>query len=396
MVIVLSITIKGVIFLIISRYLFKEILYTLLALSSLLILIYVSHRFMAYITKASIGAIPAEFIFQLLGLKLLSDLILILPLGFFLALLLALGRLYKDNEITALASCGIPVPIYTIVGFGFIFSIIIGILSLFLAPWAEQQQDVLQVQLKSAAEVGGIAAGRFKEFNHGNGIFYVEKIEGKDMQTLFIQANLPKKQVVLVANKGYQEQQGKDLFMVLVDGHRYESEHGKLNYTVTKFEEHRIKLPKLVSSSNGTELDAMSTEQLWLSDQIALQAELQWRLSFPLSVILLALLAVPLSHTTPRQGQYSKIVSGILIYLIYNNLLNVAKKWVERGDVSPIIGVWWVHITLIFIIFALFHLAELKRWINLLLKPVYSVLAKLVLWVKRLPIRHRIKLGTFL
>ena len=369
---------------IISRYLFKEILYTLLALSSLLVLIYVSHRFMAYITKASLGKIPAEFIFQLLGLKLLSDLILILPLAFFLALLLALGRLYKDNEITALASCGIAVPIGSIVSFGVMFAIVIGGLSLFLAPWAEEQQDILQVQLKSAAEVGGIAAGRFKEFNHGKGIFYVEKVEEDGMQTLFIQANLNKKQVVLVANKGYQEEKGEELFMVLVDGYRYENDHGKLNYTVTKFEEHRIKLPKIIVTSGGQKHDALPTDKLWFSDQKELQAELQWRLSFPLSVILLAILAVPLSHTTPRQGQYSKIVSGILIYLIYNNLLNVAKKWVERGDVPPMIGVWWVHLTLIVIIVTLFHLTEIKRWINLLLKPIYSLASKLLSRVKLL------------
>ncbi|MCK5877554.1 MAG: LptF/LptG family permease, partial [Candidatus Marithrix sp.] len=108
----------------------------------------------------------------------------------------------------------------------------------------------------------------------------------------------------------------------------------------------------------------------------------QWRLSFPLSVILLAILAVPLSHTTPRQGQYSKIVSGILIYLIYNNLLNVAKKWVERGDVSPVIGVWWVHIILILIIISLFNLPKLKKLIHLLLQPVYSLLSKLTSRVK--------------
>ena len=337
---------------------------------------------MSYITKASLGKIPAEFIFQLLGLKLLSDLMLILPLGFFLALLLSLGRLYKDNEITALAACGIPVPIGSIATFGFLFAIVIGTLSLFLAPWAEEQQDILQVQLKSAAEVGGIAAGRFKEFNHGKGIFYVEKVESKDMRTLFIQANLPKKRVILVADKGYQEEQGDDLFMVLIDGYRYENEYGKLNYSVTKFDEHRIKIPKLITTSNTQKHDAMPTKKLWRSDNLALQAELQWRLSFPLSVILLAILAVPLSHTTPRQGQYSKIVSGILIYLIYNNLLNVAKKWVERGDVSPVIGVWWVHIILILIIISLFNLPKLKKLIHLLLQPVYSLLSKLTSRVK--------------
>ncbi|EDN66819.1 conserved hypothetical protein, membrane [Beggiatoa sp. PS] len=156
---------------IISRYLFREILQTLLALLVLLILIYISHRFMRYLVQASVGDLPANFIFQLLALRLLSDLMLLLPLGFFLALLLALGRLYKDNEITAMAACGIPVPIISIIGFGVMFAVIVGIFSLLLAPWADNQRGQLQIQLNTMAEVGGIAAGRFKEFNHGNGIF---------------------------------------------------------------------------------------------------------------------------------------------------------------------------------------------------------------------------------
>ncbi len=346
---------------IISRYLFREILYILLALTTLLVLIYISHRFMRYLVQASIGDLPAQFIFQLLALRLLSDLMLILPLGFFLALLLALGRLYKDNEITAMAACGIGVPVNSIISFGVIFAVIIGILSLLLAPWAERQRGFLQVQLKTMAEVGGIAAGRFREFNHGNGIFYVETIDSDTMHTLFVQVNLAHKQIVMVAKQGYQLVQAEELYLVLIDGHRYESRPGSLSYVITEFAEHRIRIPKRLDALPSGKREALPTHLLWFTSEASLQAELQWRLSLPLSVILLAALAIPLSHTTPRQGHYAKILFGILIYLIYNNLLNVAKKWVEHGDVPPWIGVWWVHIGLLLIILVLFYLPVLKN-----------------------------------
>lgn len=369
---------------IISRYLFREILYTLLALTSLLVLIYISHRFMAYLVQASVGDLPADFIFQLLALKLLSDLMLILPLGFFLALLLALGRLYKDNEITAMAACGIPVPTISIIGFGVLFALCVGSLSLFLAPWAENQWSQLQIKLSTTAEVGGIAAGRFKEFNHGNGIFYVETIEpdSNTMYTLFVQAHFPNKQIVMVAKQGHQTTQGGELFIVLVDGYRYETKPGSLSYVVTEFAEHSIRVPKRIDAPKGEKREAIATRSLLFAPESALQAELQWRLSLPLSVILLAALAVPLSHTTPRQGQYAKILSGVLIYLIYNNLLNVAKKWVERGDVPPIIGVWWVHLILLFIIVALFHLPLLKNGFHWLFRVFYSNMNKLGLFIR--------------
>ena len=353
---------------IISRYLFREILHILLALSALLILIYISHRFMSYLVQASVGDLPAAFIFKLLALKLLSDLMLILPLGFFLALLLSLGRLYKDNEITAMAACGIAVPVTNIISFAVIFAIIIAILSLIIAPWAEKKMALLQVQLNTVAEVSGIAPGRFKDLYHGQAIFYVEEIEKDTMQTLFLQIRLPEqKQVVLVAKKGYQAMDAGELFMVFVDGHRYETQRGSLKSNIIDFAEHRIKIPKRIDVPKDGGREAVSTYSLLFAQEPTLQAELQWRLSLPLSVILLAALAIPLSHTTPRQGQYAKIVLGILIYLIYGNLLNVGTKWIERGDVSPWIGVWWAHLCLLLIILVWFHLPFLKnearRWL---------------------------------
>lgn len=352
---------------IITRYVFREILYTLLALTVLLLLIYVSHRFMVYLQQASEGILPAEFILELLGLKLLSVLMLILPLSFFLAVLLALGRLYKDNEITAMAACGIPVPFTSIVILGVMFACLVGILSGFMAPWAQSRRDSLQIKLSgSLAEVVGIAAGRFKEFNRGNGIFYVESLDSKNniMHNLFVQLSLPDKRVIIVADRGYQTVQGDELFMVLLDGHRYENKLDSLSSVITDFAEHRIKVPKRLDSPPDENLAAIPTGLLWGPKNTAYQAELQWRWSLPITVILLAALAVPLSHTTPRQGQYAKLFVGILIYLIYINMLNIAKKWVERGDVIPWVGMWWVHGALILVIVGLFYLPQLNFWVE--------------------------------
>jgi len=349
--------------LIIRRYLFREILSTLLILITLLLIIYISHRFMIYLIQASAGSLPTDFIFQLLGLKLLSDLMLILPLGCFLAVLLALGRLYKDNEMTALAACGVSIPIISIFVFSLIFAGFIALLSLFLAPWAQSQKDTLQLRLRNMAEVSGIAAGRFKEFNQGQGIFYVENINSETniMSTIFVQVNLENKQVILVAEHGQQISEENESFLVLTDGHRYENRPGQLDYIITTFAEHRIKLPKRFNASEDENQKAVPTALLWQLPRALAHAEFQWRLSLPLTVILLALLAIPLSYTTPRQGQYAKIVTGILIYLIYSNVLNIAKKWVERGDIPPEIGLWWVHIILIIIIIILFKLPFLRN-----------------------------------
>jgi len=350
--------------LIINRYVVREIVYTFLGLSALLILIYISNRFMLYLVQAASGKIPADFVLRLLVLKLLSDLMLILPLAFFLSILLALGRMYKDNEITVMAACGIPIPLKSIVHLGIVIALGIGTLSLFIAPWAQSQRSQLQAQLNTRADIFGIAAGRFKEFNQGQGIFYVEDIEPESgkMQTLFAQTWLPEKQVVFSAKRAYRKIEQGELVMVLEDGYRYENKPSQLNYTRTHFLEHTITIPQPADFVRADSRDALPTTTLLNSNDLVHQAELQWRLSLPISVILLAALAVPLSRTTPRQGQYSKIFIGILISLIYNNVLNIAQKWLSRGDVPPWIGVWWVHTLMLIFILVLWFMPQFNRY----------------------------------
>jgi lipopolysaccharide export system permease protein len=348
---------------IISRYLFKEIFYTLLALTLLLILVYISHRFMLYLVRAAAGTLPIKFIFELLGVKLLCDLTVILPLALFLTILLVLGRLYKDNEITAFAACGVPVPFTGIIIFSLLFAILIGFLSFFLAPWAENQMTVLKTELNTETELSGIAAGRFKGFSNSDAVFYVEYVnKNNQMDTVFIQYNRNNQHIILSAQNAYQTAYNNDSYMVLVNGQRYESPTRSLRYTVTHFAEHHIKVPKRLDDSfSSTKRDTLPTGLLIGATDPSYQAELQWRISLPLSAILLALLAIPLSHTTPRKGQYSSIFLGILVYLIYNNSLNIAQKWIERGTIPHWIGVWWVHVSLILITLLLFQLPTLRH-----------------------------------
>ncbi|MEK7989676.1 MAG: LPS export ABC transporter permease LptF [Thiotrichaceae bacterium] len=350
---------------VITRYLFREIVSILFALSILLILIYMSHRFMFYLVQAATGLIPAEFILKLISMKLLSDVMVILPLSFFLAILLALGRLYKDNEITAMAACGMPVPSKTILLLGVLFSLVIASLSLFLAPWAEGQIDKLKQEAYSIAELQTISEGQFKEYQNGKGIFYVQSInpETNWMQNVFLQVNLPQKKVIMVASQAYQEIKEGDLRLILKQGYRYENTYGLLDYVITEFEQHTIQIPTLYNQINqGENYKALPTLELWQHDGLSYQAELQWRLALPISVILLAILAVPISRTTPRQGQYAKIFSGILIFLIYQNLLNVGEKWIEKGDTPLWLGLWWVHGLVLLVIFVLSYLPILKLW----------------------------------
>ena len=98
-----------------------------------------------------------------------------------------------------------------------------------------------------------------------------------------------------------------------------------------------------------------------LTDSEAL-SEIQWRLSMVISVVLLSMLAVPLSKTSPRKGRYAKFAVAILVYIIYTNLLTVSQSWIKKDKIDPALGMWWVH-GLFFLLF-LFLFAKEMGWFN--------------------------------
>ena len=87
-----------------------------------------------------------------------------------------------------------------------------------------------------------------------------------------------------------------------------------------------------------------STRELWheRANRRA-AAMLQWRLAMPISVFLFVLLAVPLSEIRPRQGKFAKFIPAILIYIAYADLMFMGRAWIEKGTISPALGLWWIH-----------------------------------------------------
>jgi lipopolysaccharide export system permease protein len=72
-------------------------------------------------------------------------------------------------------------------------------------------------------------------------------------------------------------------------------------------------------------------------------AEMQWRIGVPLATIILGILAVPLAKTQPRAGRYGRLAVGLMVFIVYLNMLSAAKSWIEQGSISPLLGLWWVH-----------------------------------------------------
>ncbi len=354
---------------IITRHLYREILSTILALLSILVLIYISHRLIRYLTEAASGGLPSEYIYQLLSLKLIGVLTVLVPLAFFLAILLTLGRLYVDNEMTVLSACGVGLPfiLNRLMYLSVLIGTFVAICSFILSPWAEQKIEDIRLELRRMPEISGIAAGRFTSFHNG-GTFYVESLsdDQRIMSDIFAAIEKPERSTVVTAKSGYQkaDDEGMGRYLVLQQGQRYEGKAGGLDLHLTEFDEHRL-LISPQPSQRELDLQAMDNEALWQQGDRAAMAELQMRLAIPLGILLLAPLAVLISHTTPRQGRYARLFVAMLIYFSYNNLLKIAQKWVIEGDMPVWLGLWWVHLILLISVLILWQktLYGLPKWL---------------------------------
>ncbi|MCK5386173.1 MAG: LPS export ABC transporter permease LptF [Gammaproteobacteria bacterium] len=346
---------------IIARYLIKEIIQTLFAVCLVLMIIGLSGQLVKVFSDVAAGILSVNTVMLVLGLKSLKMLMVILPLSLYLAVLMTLSRFYHNNEMAAISASGIS-QIYivkVIVSFTFLFSILIGIFSFQIVPWANGLQQEIRLKTENTAELEGMVAGRFRESSAG--VMYVENIsdDQTQMQGVFIQQRLKNNtDLVIRANKGHREinQQTGDRFMVLENGVRYQKTRGQLDYTVIEFAEHGVRVQEKTPVIKQKKQTALPTLELMKKEGLIYTAEFHSRLAPVILCLLLSALAVPLSQTSPRQGQYLRLGLGLIIYIVVTNLINVGKSWIVHGKVPAMLGLWWVYaVLLMLVIFLLMH-----------------------------------------
>ncbi len=341
-----------------NRYFSKELSLTFIAVSGVLLLVIASKSFVSLLGRVMDGKLPADVVLTLLGLGILNSAILLIPFALLIALMLTLGRLYRDSEIYAIKASGIGTSGLLKNTSLLVIPIVIALiyLSLFSGPWAATQVEKLKIQARAKADLFVLTPGRFIESKHGNWVVFVEDFDKETSQAknIFI-FDKQKNQVAIETAETAVQENVLDLggdSLILKQGQRYEGTPGEGGFTVLNFGQHAIRVPDVNSEIDKNDAEFKLSKELFVSDRAEDHAELQWRLSVPIAAILLVLLAFPLSVTSPRQGRFAKLGIVIVIYLIYSNLLILAESWVAAGKLPVYPGVYSVHLVmLIFVVF---------------------------------------------
>lgn len=351
-----------------DRYLLREFAVTMLAVIGVLWLIFVATRFARYLAQAAVGNLPSEVIFTLLGYSSLGALSVLLPIGAFLAVMLSLGRMNTDNELTAMSACGVSKGrLMQNVGlFSGSLAIIVAVLSLWLVPDVLSGRYELEQKAKIAADTTGLVAGSFKESSDGSWTFYSQGLTDnkQQMENVFIEIHRGDRPLIFRAEHGRFdiEPESGDKYLVLDKGYRYEGEAGQKDFVIAEFESHSLLVEKGGEKQVRERHKSLPTTTLWQRGSLKDIAEIQWRVSAAIMVVILAFFALSFADAGPRKGRYAGLLPAILTYIVYSNLLGITRAWVSKGVLAPWLGAVWVHVLMLLVLFILFNRTTVQQW----------------------------------
>jgi len=344
----------------IFRYLAKEVFITLASLTTILLLIFMSNQFVVYLNRAANGQIPGMLVLKLMMLELPTLMVMLLPLGFYAALLVAYGRLYADSEMTVLEACGYGPR--QLLQHTFVMASVVMMVVMIIMLWGSPLIMVERARLLRTTGlqtlIQTIVPGRFRAISEGRQVFYVASMSRDHTvaKNVFL-ARLVEKDGhsqwdILWADNAFAETEAgsNEDYVILQKGKQYQGLPGHADYQVAEFSQYKARLPHPTVEVKD-DIRALKMAELWPlnNPDVRKAAELQWRFSVSLMVLTLTLVGVPLSRVNPRSGKYAKLLPAMVVYIVYANALFTARNWFVTGKTPLWLGMWWPHLVVVFI-----------------------------------------------
>jgi lipopolysaccharide export system permease protein len=326
----------------------REFASTGVAVFSVLLAITFSSALIRYLGLAAGGTVPPDAVLVLLALSALSTVSVLLSATVFLSVLLTMTRSYRDSEMVVWQSSGLGLLGWVKPVAVFVAPVIalVAILSLYLTPWAIGKAEEFRNQLESRDDVAAVTPGVFKESKNADRVFFVEKLSSDLTQVanIFVHELRGGRMWVGVAGRGYLETAPSgDRYLVALNGRRYSGTPGEADYRVEEFGRYAVRIEQGKAKRFLPSQKSQATMLLLADLKPTNQAELSWRFGMPVSTLVLALLAIPMSAVNPRTGRFVNLLMAVLLYMIYSNLVSIAQAWVAQGKVSVLLAMGCVH-----------------------------------------------------
>ena len=327
----------------------REIGASFVAVASVLTVIFLAYSLTRFLNDAASGLFDTREVWSLTIYKAIIALEVLLPIGFYFGLIVGFGRLSNHGELTAIRAGGmtrshIQLPLMML---ALLLAAIIALLSFNVRPWAYAAMYGLKDAAQASSELDRIKPQRFYVYDDNARVVYVNEIErgGTQLSGIFIREKKPDALQIISAPRGQLRPYAtKDSHRLTLDEALIFRSGDLGTDFLGKFSSLSLSLPAQKELDQRYRRKAEPTGALATSNQPFDRAELQWRLSTPLSVVILTVIAFAMLDMRPRHSAYSRLPLALALYAVYYNLLGLGRTWIEQGSLS---NLWWTHLVMV-------------------------------------------------
>ncbi len=289
--------------------------------------------------QAAGGVVAPQDVVLLLGYTALGHLPTMLALSLFIAVVVSLGRMYRDSEMAIWFASGVSLNRFVrpVLRMSWPVLLVVGLLVLFVWPWGNRQSTELRERYEQRSDLSRVAPGVFQSSRDGKRVFFVER-ESPDSinaRNVFILSTDGDHESVTSAKSGRLDNVDGERWLVLERGQRNEIDSGTGDKTLSNFESYRVLAgERALKSADAKPPRAMRTIDLLRQPALRNQGELAWRLGLLFGATNLVLLGVGLSATNPRRASNWNLLLALLGFVVYYNLINLSTAWVAGGKLG--------------------------------------------------------------
>ncbi len=302
---------------------------------------------MKTLSLAAGGRVAPQDVLLMLGYTSIGYLPIVLTLALFVAIVATLGRQYRDSEMAVWLACGLPLRRFVAPTFRMAWPVLaaVAVLVLVVWPWGNAQSTQLRERYEKRSDLSRIAPGQFQSSRDGSKVFFIERGEDKSVvgRNVFILSQQGERESVTTAAEGEIVWEGNDRVLALRHGQRAETE-AKREHSLARFDEYRVVADRQATRSlDELPPKAMDSLALLRSPESRHRGELGWRLGMLIGAANFALLGVGLSASNPRRPNNWSLLMALLVFVVYFNLINLSKSWIEQDKLGLFAALPLVH-----------------------------------------------------
>ncbi|WP_343631696.1 LPS export ABC transporter permease LptF [Roseateles sp.] len=297
---------------------------------------------------AAKGSVAPQHVLLSLGYLALAQLPVMLSLSLFVAVVMSLGRMYKESEMTIWFASGLGLSRFVrpVLTMATPVLVVVAVLMTIVWPWSNESSAQLREQFEQRSDLSRVAPGQFQTSNDGGRVFFIERDPANESaaRNVFIMSNTEHLESVTTSARGALVTQGNNRTLVLEHGQRNDLDTRNGEKAVARFQQYRVVVDDEVMRGGGSKPPKTRPTLELLRERGNLNdGELAWRFGMILGCVNLVMLGIGISATNPRRASNWNLLFALLAFIVYFNLINLSQSWVAAGKMKLIPGLATLH-----------------------------------------------------